>query len=322
MKKYVTDLKTGDSIFGGTFAVKNYKKGATRNNKPFIDIELADKTGAIKGKIWADDMGNCETVCAGNVVFINGTVEEFMNAPQLRITNMGRTEKFDLAELQQRSAFDIEKMWTEVEEIIENVTNPHLKKLLNNIFTDDKIKEKFKTWPAAYKIHQNYLGGLLEHTWEMLKIAATLKDHYPKINMDLVNTGIILHDIGKIEEYTMDTAIGFTDRGKLLGHEFIGAELVESFAPEDMPKELLSEVLHIVISHLGHKEYGSPKVPMTAEAMAVFVIDHASARINMAYTLIHGNLGDETFTQYVPQLGAELYRSPYIEDLANEDLPF
>jgi 3'-5' exoribonuclease len=322
MKKlFISDLKIGDSIFGETLAVKSYVKKSSRNNKPYIDLELSDATGTIKGKIWSDDFPNCDQVNDGDVVVVNGTIDDF-NGPQLKISNMKKTDKFEMADLQQKSAFDTERMWGDIEKAIKAISNPHLRALLENIFSDDDLREKFKTWPAAYKIHQNYIGGLLEHTWEMLRIAATLKDHYPKLNMDLVNTGIILHDIGKTVEYTQGTTIGFTDRGKLLGHEYIGAEIAKHSAHKDMPEDLLNEVLHIIISHLGNKEFGAPKVPMTAEAMAVYVIDLASARINMAYTLIHGNLGKENFTQYVPQLGAELYRSPYTDDLSNEDIPF
>lgn len=322
MKKlYVSDLKIGDSVFGETFAVKSYVKKASRNNKPYIDIELSDASGSIKGKIWSDDFPNCDPAKDGDVAVVSGTIDDF-NGPQFKITNLKITDKFELSDLQQKSAFDIEKMWEDVEKTIAGISNPHLSKLIKVIFADKEIKEKFKTWPAAYKLHQNYIGGLLEHTWEMLKMAAALKDHYPKINMDLVNTGIILHDIGKIEEYTNETTIGFTDRGKLLGHIYLGAEMIEKMAPKDMPRELLSEVVHIILSHIGQTEFGAPKVPMTTEAMAVYVIDYASARLNLAYTVIQGELGKENFTQYVPQLGAELYRSPYIEDLANEDIPF
>lgn len=322
MKKlFVSDLKVGDSIFGETFAIKSYVKKASRNNKPYIDIELSDSSGSIKGKIWSDDFANCDAASDGDVVIVNGTIDDY-NGPQFKITNLKKTDKFEMADLQQVSAFDIERMWGDIEKAIKDISNPHLKKLLENVFEDKDIKEKFISWPAAYKIHQNYIGGLLEHTWEMLKIAGTLKDHYPKLNMDLVNTGIILHDIGKTVEYTQGTTIGFTDRGKLLGHEYLGIEITKEHAPAEMPEDLLNEVLHIIISHLGNKEFGAPKVPMTAEAMAVYVIDLASARINMAYTMIHGETGKENFTQYVPQLGAELYRSPYTDECINEDIPF
>jgi 3'-5' exoribonuclease len=320
-KLYITDLKIGDSIFGETFAVRSYKKAATRNNKPFVDIELADNSGTIKGKIWSDDLSGCDKVTEGDVVEVNATIEDFMNAPQMKITNLKRTDAFELSELQQKTEFDIDKMWEDIEKSIDSVKNPHLKKLLSNIF-DEQTIERFKTSPAAYKVHHNYLGGLLEHTWEMVRMTDSIKTHYPKLNMDLVKTGIILHDIGKIEEFNMATTITFVNKGKLLGHIYIGAEIVRHKAPKDMPDDLLDEVLHIILSHSGQKEYGSPVVPMTTEAMAVHVIDYASSHIRIAYNQIHGNLGSEQFTQYVPQLGTELYRSPYINDETNEDIPF
>ncbi len=321
-KLYINNLINGDAIFGEVFAVKAYKKGATRNNKPFVDIELSDNTGSIKGKIWSDDLGNCDTVKEGDVVEINGTVEEFMGKPQLKITNLKKTDKFKVAELQQKSDFNIEEMWQDVEEVIKKMKNPHLVKLLHNIFKDSKIKNGFKNGPAAYKLHHAYIGGLLEHTWEMLKMAQAIKNHFPKINMDLVNTGIVLHDIGKIEEFEMDTTIIYKNKGKLLGHVFLGTELVKHKASKDMPEELLDEVLHIILSHHGERQFGSPTVPMTAEAMTVYVFDLASSRVRMTYDNIHGTGGSDEFTQYIPQLGTELYRSPYLDSEINTDTPF
>lgn len=322
MKKlFISDLKNGDSIFGEIFAVKQYKKGATRNNKPFIDIELVDNSGSIKGKIWSDDMASCQTANEGDVVTVNGTIEEFMGTPQLKITNLTKTETFDLADLQQKTKFDVEKMWSDVNEAILTIKNPHIKSLLENVFNDDFVK-KFKNAPAAFRVHHAYVGGLLEHTWEMLQIAKALKGHYPKINMDLVNAGVILHDCGKVDELAIQTAIQITDEGKLLGHIYLGAQKVNQLAPKDMPKDLLNEIIHIVLSHHGSLEFGSPVLPKTTEAIAVNAMDQASSKTNMAYGHIHGELGDERYTQYVSHLGTELYRSPYIDELANEDIPF
>lgn len=320
-KKYIKDLKPGEQIYGDLFAVKGYKKGATRNNKPFIDLQLSDKTGMVKAKIWSDDMPRCETVELGDVVLVTGTVEEFMSNPQIRVTNLSKTENYDLEELQEKTTFNIEDMWNDIEAKINEIKNPHLKDLLKNIFDTD-FTERFKKAPAAFKVHHGYMGGLIEHTWEMVKMAEPLKLHFPKINMDLVNAGIILHDIGKVEEMVGGTTVTQTIKGKLLGHIYLGAEIIEKKAPKDMPEDLLDEILHIVLSHIGIKEYGSPTVPMTSEAMAVFVIDYASTRIRMAYNQIEGESGSEMFTSYIPQLNAELYRSPYGSDITNEDIPF
>lgn len=320
-KYYIRDLKIGDAVFGETFAVKNYKKGATRNNKPFVDIELSDNTGFIKGKIWSDDLSACDRVKEGDVVEVTATIEDFMNAPQIKITNMKKTETFSLDELQQRTDFDTEEMWQDIEHEISQIKNPHLKKLLSSVF-DEEIIAKFKSGSGALKVHHNYIGGLIEHTWEMLHMSNSVMPHYEKLNSDLMKTGIILHDIGKIYEFEVNTTITMTNQGKLLGHIYLGSELVRHRAPKEMPADLLDEVLHIILSHHGLKDYGSPVVPMTAEAIAVHVIDYASTKMKIAYSQIHGELGSEQFTQFVPQLGTELYRSPYLREDINEDSPF
>lgn len=323
MKKvFISDLKIGESIFGETFAVRSYVKKASRNNKPYIDIELADRTGAIKGKIWSDDMGNAEVVTDGDVVSLNATVEEFNGAPQLKITNLTRTEKFELEELQQRSKFETEKMWGDVEKAISDIKNPHIKKLLDSIFSDEDLLNRYKFGPGAFHIHHNYVSGLLEHSWEMLQMAKPLKNQYPKINMDLINAGVILHDLGKAYEFDMETTVVYRNEGKLLGHVFLGAEKVKEHAPADMPEDLLDEVLHMILAHQGEIEHGAVIVPKTAEAMAVYLLDYTSFRMNMTYEMLQGTTGSDTFTPYVPHLKAELYRSPYVNDDVNEDIPF
>lgn len=319
-KLYIKDLKVGDSIFGEVFAVKSYTRKASRNNKPYIDIELVDNSGSIRGKIWSDDIANCEEAEEGDVVEVNATVEEF-NGPQLNITNLKKTEKYEIGELQQKSQFDIEKMWGDVKETMEGIKNPHLRRLLDNVF-DKETTELFKGAAAAYRVHHAYVGGILEHSWEMLKMADGIKDHYPKINMDLVNTGIILHDIGKLYEYEITTTIGFLDRGKLLGHIYMGAEKVRENLPKDMPEDLADEVLHIILAHHGELQMGSPIRPKTTEALAVHFFDNASTKMNMAYMHITGEYGTDKYTPYIPHLETELYRSPYLDEDVNLDTPF
>ncbi|MDD3679007.1 MAG: HD domain-containing protein [Patescibacteria group bacterium] len=321
MKKiYIKDLKIGDSIFGESFAIKSYVRKASRNNRPYIDVELTDKTGSAKGKVWSDNFSNCEEVKEGDIVEVNATVDEF-SGPQLNITNLKKITDFNIEDFQQTSSFDVEKMWREVSDTIENIKNPHLKKLLKNIF-DSETTNLFKYSPAAYRVHHAYIGGLLEHTWEMLKMAGALKSHFPKINMDLVYSGIILHDLGKTKEYVANTTIEITDVGKLLGHIYLGSEWIKSKAPEEMPEDLLNEILHIVLAHHGEKEFGSPVFPMTTEAIAVHALDSASSKMNMAYMNINESLGTDKYTPYVSYLKTELYRSPYLDEQLNEDIPF
>ena len=225
MKKlFVEDLKVGDSIFGELFAVKSYKKTSTRNNRPYINIELSDKTGSIKGKIWSDDMTNCETVKETDVVSVSAAVEDF-NGPQLKITNLSKVEKYDLADFQPTASKDIEKMFEEITGAIDKIKNPSLKKLLNEFLKDKDTVGKYKKGAGGYTVHHDYLGGLIDHTTEMLSYVPAVCKTHPKVNKDMLITGIIFHDIGKIYDYEVTTTISITPKLKLLGHIFTGAEL-------------------------------------------------------------------------------------------------
>lgn len=319
-KAFIADLKEGDSLYGEVFAIKSYIKKASRNNKPYIDLELTDRTGLIKAKIWSEDLPNCETAHEGDVVEINGTVEKH-NGLYIKITNLKITNNYNLSDIQQKTLFDISKMWEDIQKAIDDIKNPHIKLLLSNIFNEDFI-ETFQKAPAAYRVHHAYVGGLLEHTWEMLEMSRSIKEHFPKVNLDLVRAGIILHDCGKAVELKIGTTIDISDKGKLLGHIYLGTELISKNKPQNMPDDLYNEILHIVLSHHGELQFGSPVPPMTTEAIIVNVLDIASSRINIAYGHIHNTLGTEKYTPFVSQLGTELYRSPYIDNLTNEDVPF
>ncbi len=323
MKKiFVEDLKKGDSIFDETFAVKYYKRSATRNNKPYIDIELTDRTGSIRGKIWSDDIARCKETRAGDVVNVSGTVEEFQGRLQFKVTNLDIEKDFELDDFQMKSKNDTDRMYSEIEKAISDIKNPHIKALLEKIFGDEKFADEFRNASAAYTVHHNYVGGLLEHTTEVIDLAKSLLKKFPKLNGDVLIAGSILHDIGKMQEFEVSTTISITTEGKLLGHIFLGTEYAKSRAPEDMPSDLLNEVLHLILSHHGELQFGSPIVPMTAEAVALAMCDKTSSQVNMAYNAIHEGIITDNFTEYHRQLGTELYRSPYLDTNNNEDIPF
>jgi len=323
MKKlFVEDLKVGDSVFGELFAVKSYKKTATRNNRPYIDITLSDKTGLIKGKIWSDDMKNCETVAEADVVSVSATIDEF-NGQQIKVTNMSKVDKYDLADFQPTSGKDVEKMFGEIVEATEKVKNPSLKKLLKEFLNDKKVVEEYKRGAGGYTVHHDYLGGLLDHTTEMLNYVPAICKTHPKINKDMLVTGIIFHDIGKIYDYKVTTTITLTPKLRLLGHIFTGAEMVKKYGENTgMDEKLLDEVLHLILSHHGKMEFGSPVLPKTPEAIVLSMLDDISAKLNTAFSALESTEENELFTGYHRIFGAELYRSPYSDDLTNEDIPF
>ncbi|MCL5093960.1 MAG: HD domain-containing protein [Patescibacteria group bacterium] len=315
---FVKDLRKGDSIFDETFAVKNYKKLLAKNKKPYISLDLSDATGDIRGKIWSDDFQNCEEVKIGDVVSISGLIQDF-NGLSMRITKLNKVNEYEPDDYIIKSDKDLGSLFTEVSDTIKTLDNKYLKELLEQIFKDKEFKENYIKSAAAYTVHHSYSGGLLEHSVEVLHLSKTMALRFPKVNKDILFAGAILHDIGKMFEYTLGTTIGFSKRGKLLGHIYIGAEFVKNKATliNDFPEELLDELMHLIISHHGEIEFGSPVRPMTVEAIILWVSDYASTKVNIAYNSVHSGDRDE-YTEYHRHLGTELYRSPYSFDLNEE----
>lgn len=311
MKKYfVKDIKAGSDLQNEIFAVKKSKKSLTKDGKPYIDLELSDKTGIIKAKVWSDSIEVCDEVQAGSVVRIFGKVSNFNDKPQISISALNETTEYEASDLLPTSSHDLTEMKSDFSKILESINDSNIKQLLDNILDTDTF-DRFCTAPAAYTVHHAYMGGLLEHTLDLLELAAVAVKRYPKINRDLLFAGCILHDIGKLQEYSMDTTIQMTKQGKLLGHIYLGAELVRLKAPKEMPEDMIEEIIHMILSHQGSLEFGSPILPKTPEAIALSTLDDASFKINTVYNTIDKFEGDEEFTDYQRHLGTDLYRSPY-----------
>jgi 3'-5' exoribonuclease len=318
---FVKDLKEGLSLFSEDFAVKNMRKAVTKNGKPYLDLELSDHTGSLKAKVWSEYLPKVGDIKVGAVYSFDATIQNDAFGKQANVTKAELVENPDIALFVPKSANNASEMKVEFESYANGIKNKHLKKLVWDVL-DKELYPKFITSPAAYYIHHAYENGLLEHTLDMLKMSESIKARYPKINYDLLVTGIIFHDLGKIFEYSLGTSIDVTKKGKLLGHIYMGAEYVKSHASEDIPEDLLMEVVHMILSHQGELEFGSPIKPKTTEAVALYYLDNTSTKINAAYNVIHNLEDDAEFAPYHKQLGVELYKSPYLDELANEDLPF
>lgn len=318
---YVKDLKANDSLFGEFFAVKSFQVKSGKMGE-YADILLSDKTGEIKGKMWSEALAKAGKVAEGEIAAITAKVQDDPKyGMQLIVSDFAPAEGVKDDDFMAASRFDITEMWDELQGYKNKIKNKFLKTTIDNVFVDN-TKKLFQSSAAGLTVHHAYKGGLLEHTVEMLKMSDSLGTSYPKINKDILITGIILHDIGKIAEYETGLTVKITTRGKLLGHIMIGAEMISAAAPKDMPTDLLDELLHLILSHHGELDFGSPVKPKTVEAIALSRFDDASAKINAGYNMIH-ELGEGVeFTAFHRQLGTELYRSPYLDELVNEDLPF
>jgi len=312
---FIRDLKKGDTFFDESFAVKKYKKATTRGNKPYVDLVLADSTGTMSAKIWSEELKNCVDANEGSVISIDGEVNDFQGKFQINITKLQIVKDFNEEDYIEKTNNNINDMFKEIEDTVANIGNKSIKSLLENILKDQEIQDGLKKGAGGYSVHHAYSGGLLEHTVEVLAISKVLSQRFPKVNTDLLFAGAILHDLGKIFEYRVGTTINITKEGKLLGHIFIGTEFVKNKSKEikDFPKDLINELLHLLLSHHGEIEYGSPIKPKTIEGIMLWNADDTSAKVNMAYSSIHeGSITDE-FTQYHRQLGTELYKSPYLD---------
>lgn len=271
------------------FIVRKSELRLTKNNKPYLHLELGDSTGRIGAKLWEQAENFDKEIHPGSIVKVQGLVELYRENKQLNIQKIRLATREDQI---QRSDFipqikkDIEKLWEKIQEIITSITNPDLKKLIDKIFYEDKRIEEFKTAPGGKLWHHAYSGGLCEHTLSVCEICEAMSRLYPHCNRDLLLTGALLHDIGKIDEYGYEQGfIDFTDQGRLWGHISIGAQLVrkaveELEAESSFPPELKKNIIHLILSHQGEYEHGSPVLPKTLEAIVLYYADEMDSKAN------------------------------------------
>ncbi|MFP5518500.1 MAG: CRISPR-associated endonuclease Cas3'' [Bdellovibrionia bacterium] len=272
------------------YLVKDKHLGLGKNGKAFLAIIVGDKTGNIDARIWdrVDEVSSQFEI--GDVVQIKGAIQVYQNRKQLVVHRLERIqpEVFPAEDLLPASKVNAQDLFVELHNIIKSVENEHIRQLLLGTIEDPEIKPLILKAPAAKSIHHAWEGGLLEHVVSILKVMNFIASHYQSLNRDLLIFGAIYHDIGKIWELSFDKNIGYTDRGRLIGHLYMGAELVEKKAAKILgfPEELKDILKHIVLSHHGKLEYGSPKRPKFLEALVVAMIDDLDSKISTVQTIL------------------------------------
>jgi len=309
------ELKKGDPV-DHFLMIKKLEIRSSKTGKDFISLELGDKSASINANIWNDTSGFkkiSKDAKTGDIVKVSGTLDEFQGAPQIRVNSIeiadDSTEVLP-QDFLAKSVRDPEVMEKELFERIDQISNTYLKDLLQNIFSGERL-EKFKTAPAGKSWHHGYIHGLLEHTLEMIKICDLMCEFHQEINRDLLITGAMLHDFGKTEELTYDSAFEYSDKGKLIGHIVICASMIEEEVKKlsGFPDQLKNMLIHLVLSHQGKLEYASPVVPKTVEAIALYQADELSAKVN-AYsgTLKSEILSDGKWTKFIHLAQTDLYK--------------
>jgi 3'-5' exoribonuclease len=283
---YISDLSTYEEgrIFDGFFLVLSKQQRTTKTNKPYLNLMLGDKTGQLEARVWDPaDPRIAKDFDAGDIVKVRGACsryEERLQAKvdQLRLAQPDEVEKSDLLPA---TGYDVNDLWRQLGNFIEDMSNPDLKALLTAMLSDPAIAKAYREAPAARQLHHAWLGGLLEHVVSLLRLGERVAAHYPMLDRDLLLTGVILHDIGKIRELSWDTGFDYTIEGVLLGHIQMGVDLVEKTIEKlpHFPDRLRTLVLHLILSHHGKLEFGSPKLPMIPEALALNFIDDLDAKM-------------------------------------------
>jgi 3'-5' exoribonuclease len=291
-KQFIKDIKTGAQVDDIFYCSRRDVK-ERRDGGAFLSLELRDRTGSVPAIMWdrIDDALRCVEV--GGFYRVVGRMGDYQGKPQFTVSLIYPAEPADISrdDFIAASRYDRGQLMAELRGNVAAVKNRHLRGLLDSFFDDEDFVEQFSLVPAGARVHHAFLGGLLEHTVMMCRAAQPLPDIYPELDRDLLMTGVILHDVGKVKEYVYNVAIDHSPDGRLMGHLVMGAKMVEDKIAgiKDFPAELSRMIRHIVLSHHGELEYGSPKTPKFAEAFLVFSLDYADSRLAIFREVVQKN---------------------------------
>ncbi len=327
--KFITDLKPGDHLIAFS-VVRKLELRTKQNGQPYLMLELGDRTGRITAMLWDDAQSVSEKIAEGSIVKVKGTVSSYKDRLQLtldRIRGALPEDHVDPTTFIPRGKQDSEALMTHLKETISEIQNVALRRLLDVFFGDADRLNRFCDAPGGKLWHHAYIGGLLEHTMALVEICKTMSTLYPDVHKDLLITGALLHDIGKLDEYGFESGyIDFTEEGRLWGHISIGAQHVRDAIEEleksqaGFPDELKKQVIHLILSHQGKLEHGSPVLPMTLEAMILFYADEMDSKANALAHIMERDGGQgKTWSRFIQLLDRFIYlRRPDSESTREE----
>jgi 3'-5' exoribonuclease len=301
-KVYVKNIAARDRV-DAPFLVKDKMIGMARNGKPYMTLKLMDCTGEVEGRIWDRVDEFSARFNRDDFVNVSGKASVYLGRMQLVIQELNRLDEaeIDLVDFLPVSARPVDEMVAELQAVIDMLDDPDLKRLMEDFLSDADFMAGYTRAPAAKAMHHVCLGGLLEHSLAVAGLAADISRRYPDLNRDLLVVGALLHDVGKVAELRYQRSFEYTDAGKLLGHIVIGVEMVEEKIRclGNFPQDLAVHLKHLLLSHHGQYEYGSPKRPKTMEAVILNFLDDLDSKINGVRTHIEREPDSESaWTQY------------------------
>jgi 3'-5' exoribonuclease len=315
----VSELESG-KVATATFLVQAKEIRQKKTGEPYLSLVLGDRSGDLDSKMWDNVAEVMDTFDRDDFVRVRGVLQIYNNRPQFTIHKLQRVEDstVDLADFFPASARDPQEMFAELRGIVCSISNPHLRALLELVLSDADIARRVVKAPAAKFIHHAYLGGLIEHVLSMCGLCRAMTAHYKSIDGDLLLTGAILHDIGKIYELNYDRSFGYSSDGQLLGHIFLAGRIVDEKIAQlpDFPPKLRTLVQHLILSHHGSLAFGSPKLPMFPEAMLLHYLDDLDAKMECMRVLVEQDRQVEGhFTTYSSSLErAILKKAKYLAE--------
>jgi 3'-5' exoribonuclease len=312
---FVKDLtadKNIDKTITEFFLVHEKEVRNTANGKPYLRMELGDRSGTVEARMWEQFELIAKDISRDDFVKVQARVEIYRNRPQLALQQfrVAKPEEIDIADFLPHTPHDVEDLFKKLLGYLDSIKNPWLKQLVSCILSDPTVVQCYKRAPAAKVMHHAYLGGLLEHVIGLCALAKQVAAHYPELNADLLLTVAILHDVGKLDELCYDRAIGYTTEGQLLGHIVMELETVSRAmdALEGFPANLKTVVQHLLISHHGQYEFGSPKLPMIREAMVFHYLDDLDSKMAAARAVLGSPEGEGGWTAFSAALNRRMLR--------------
>lgn len=314
-KIYVSDIQPQMQI-DSSFRIADRQLRANRQGNLYLLMQLQDRTGVISGMRWNADEKLAERFVKGSYVQIQGASQLHNGILQLIVNQIALVDEksLDPVDFDSGTRVDVEQLWGKLGELIGTISNETVRKIVDRFYMDPAIAKSFCLAPAGIKTHHAYPGGLLEHVVSLMQLADRVASHYAVLDRDLLMAGAMLHDIGKLEELLFEGELSYSDAGQLLGHLVQGVQMLDTKVREvaetgfSVDPAIVLRLQHIIVSHHGHLEHGSPKVPMTMEALAFHYLDEMDAKLNAAMALVESDRTRDAWTTYNPTLGRKILK--------------
>jgi len=313
--KFINEIAAGETI-NDIYMVRDPILRSTTRGDLYIAMFLGDRTGQLNGRMWQATENVYKSLPKPGFVHIKGRSELYQDNLQLVVNTVTPIDssKVSVDDFLAHTTNDVGEMFADVKQVVAGIQNADLKALAEAFLADEELMANFCKAPGGMKVHHGYIGGLLEHTHSMMRVAQAILPLYPHVQRDLVLAGVFLHDMGKTQELAYDMAFSYTDSGQLIGHITKTMVMIQQKADalrgegREISPDVIDALGHIVLAHHGQLEFGSPKLPATAEAFMVYYLDDLDAKMNQVNAAIEGELSDANWTAWQNTLQTRLYR--------------